>query len=172
MGADPARGHAGMACLDHHRDALGLKMIPDTVGDLCGQPFLNLKSAGKAVKHARQLGNSDHFVAGQISDCRFADDRCHVMFAMGLERNVLEQDDFVISADFLEHPRQMIRRVLGIARGIFPPRPSNALGRVGQPFAVGIVTGPANERLDRRGNLARNLDLGRRYDQIPVVQPS
>lgn len=59
------------------------------------------------------------------------------MLAMRLERNVLQQDDLVITAHFLEYARKVARRVVGIARAIFPPRPRNAVRRVDQPSRKG-----------------------------------
>ena len=70
-----------------------------------GQPLLHLQPPRKAVEHARQLGDADDAVARQIGDRRLADDRRHVMLAMRLERDVLEQHDLVIAADLLEGTR-------------------------------------------------------------------
>ena len=61
----PARGHAGVAGLDHHRHALGLEVVPDAVGDLGGQPFLDLQPPRKAMHHPRQLADSDHLSPGR-----------------------------------------------------------------------------------------------------------
>jgi hypothetical protein len=91
----------------------GLQVVPDALRDFGGQPFLDLQSPGKAVQHARQLGNADDMVLRQVGNRRLADDRRHVVFAMRLERNVLEQHDFVIAAHFLEHARQVDCRVVG-----------------------------------------------------------
>src|SRR3990167_980457 len=55
--AHAARGHAGMARLDHHGHAARLEVVPDALGDLGGELFLDLQAAGEAVEHARELGN-------------------------------------------------------------------------------------------------------------------
>ena len=144
-----ARGHAGVAGFDHHRDALRLEVVPDAVGDLCGQPLLDLQAAGEAVEHAGELGDSDDAVGRQIGDRGLADDRRHMMFAVRLERNVLEQHELVVAADLLEHPAQVDRGILAIAEAVFLPRPRHALGRIEQAFAFGIVAGPVDQRPDR-----------------------
>src|SRR5690606_21205960 len=41
--AHAARGHAGMARLDHHRDAFRLEIIPDALRDLGREPLLDLQ---------------------------------------------------------------------------------------------------------------------------------
>ena len=128
-------------------------MVPDAFGDFRRQPFLDLQPPRETVQHARQLGNAHDMVARQIGDRRLADDRRHVMLAMRLERDVLQQHDLVIAAHFLENSRQMDRRILAVALAIFLPRARHALGRVEQAFAAGIVAGPAEQRADRLLNL-------------------
>ena len=59
-GVDAAGGHAGVAGLDHHGDALGLEMLADAVGDLGGEPFLDLQPPGEAVEDAGELRDADH----------------------------------------------------------------------------------------------------------------
>jgi hypothetical protein len=58
--ADPARGHAGVAGLDDDRHALRLQMLADAVGDLRGQPLLDLQAPGIAVEDPGELGDADH----------------------------------------------------------------------------------------------------------------
>ena len=147
---------------------LGWRCSPDAVGDLRGQPLLDLQAPGEAVEHARQLADSDHLVARQIGDRRLADDRRHMMLAMRLERDVLQQHDLVIAADLLEGPGEVDRRVLGIAAGIFAPGPRHALRRVEQAFAVGVVAGPADQVRTASADLAGDVDLGRGFDQVAV----
>src|SRR3546814_4724558 len=73
-----------------------------------------------------------------------------MMFAVRLERNIAQQHDLVIAADLFESAGQMNRRVLDIAVAIFLPRARDALRRVAQPFARGIVAGPFDQRPHRR----------------------
>ena len=79
---------------------------------------------------------------------RLAHDRRHMMFAMRLERNILQQDNVVIAAHFVEDAREMISRIVVIAAAIFPPGPRHPLGRLQQAFPFGRIAGPADQRAD------------------------
>ena len=95
-----------------------------------------------------------------------------MMLAMRLERNVLQQDEFVIAADFLKSPRQMIAGIFEIAFAIFTPRPPDARRRIAQPLAVGIITGPAQYRAHGVLHLLRHsefLFFGRRFDGVMMI---
>src|SRR5918993_778905 len=166
---DAASRHAGMARLDDDRDALRLEMLPDRVRHLRGQPLLHLEPPGKAVKHARELADPHHLVARQVSDRRPADDRGHVVLAMALERNVLQQHDLVIAADLVEGPAEVDRRVLLVAASIFLPRLGNTPRRIEQAFAVGIVARPADEGADRVAHLVRDFAFRRGLDEVAVL---
>ena len=50
---DAPRAHASVARLDDHRNALGVEMLADAVGDLRGQPLLDLQPPREAVQHPR-----------------------------------------------------------------------------------------------------------------------
>src|SRR5690242_15447548 len=120
------------------------------------------------MEHASKLADSNHLVLGQIGDGGLADDGRHVVLAMRLERDRLQQNDLVIAADLLEGPVEVHRRVLGIALGIFAPGTSDAPRGVEQALTVGIVAGPANERSDRLFHVLGDLGLLRGLDEIPV----
>ena len=86
---------------------------------------------------------------------------------MRMERNVAQQDDFVIASDFLERALQVHRRVFLIARAVLLPRAAIAGGSVDQPFALRVITGPAQQGADRFLNFVRNGELvarGFRHD--------
>ena len=83
---------------------------------------------------------------GQVTHVRAADDRRHVVFAMALELDVAQHDEFVVALDFLEGARQVL---LGIQRVAAEPvlvGLDHALGRVEQAFARGVLAGPAQQR--------------------------
>ena len=143
-------------------------MLPDRVGDLRGQPLLHLEAAGEAVKHPRELADPDHLVVRQVGDRRLADDRRHVVLAVRLERDVLQQHDLVIAADFLEGAAKMLRGIFLIAARIFPPRARDAPRRIEQAFAVGVVAGPADQRPDRFAT-SSGTPCRWRLDEIAVV---
>ena len=145
-----------MGRLYHDGHTLGLQMLPDAVGHFGRQPLLHLQAIGKGMQHAGQLGNADHIVARQIGDMRLPHDRRHMMFAMRLKRNVLQQHDIVISAHLMENAREMIGGIVMIAPAIFAPGPRHTFRRLDQPFAFGRIARPADQRADRFRNLCRN----------------
>jgi hypothetical protein len=156
VGFDPPARHAAMLCLDHHRDAVGVEIVPDALGDLCGEPLLHLKPLGIAIEHAGELGDAHNPVLGHIGNGGRADDGGHMMFAVGLERDILEQDQLIISAHLFKGPGEMEARVLAIARTIFEPGPCHPLGRVEQAFAARIIARPFDQGPDRVANLSRD----------------
>src|SRR5690554_4392167 len=92
------------------------------------------------------------------------------MLAVALERDVLEQNDLVVTADFLESARKMSRRILGIAEAVFLPGARHPRRRVQQALAVGIVAGPADERAHGILDFVRNPNLSARIVFIGPYQ--
>jgi hypothetical protein len=78
---------------------------------------------------------------------------------MALERNVLQQHDFVIAAHFGKLAREVDRGIFRITLAIFLPRPRHALGRVQQALTRRIVPGPADQRANRLGHMLGHDDL-------------
>src|SRR5215470_14046613 len=75
-----------------------------------------------------------------------SDDRTHVMLAVRLEADVAQHHDLVIATGFLESTLEIVAWMVLVAGkplliGAHHPRRRRA-----QPFAVGVVAGPANER--------------------------
>jgi hypothetical protein len=149
-----------MSRVEHDGHPKWLEMGPNTVGDFGGETFLNLEATGVSVQHAGELGNADDAVAGKIGDMRLADDRRHVMLAMGQKRDVLEKDDVVVTAGVLKRSFQMYRGLFFVAPAILAPSPGNAFGRVDQAFSVRIVSRPPQQGTNGFFNL-RGDDLRR-----------
>ena len=146
----------------------GFEILPDAVGDLRGQPLLHLQPARKGLQHARELGDADDMVARQIGDMRLADDRRHVMLAMRLERDVLEQHDLVIAADFLEDAREMIGRIVGIALAIFLPGARDALAASRAGLRASDRRRPSGSamRIASLTSSGTSILAGRAYDRV------
>ena len=104
-----------MLGFDHHSDAVWMQMLPDALRDLRGETLLDLQPSRKTIEHTRKLGNADDTLVWHISNRRFAGDRCHMVFAMRLKRNVFEQDEFVIAPNFLKRSGEVMSRVLTVA---------------------------------------------------------
>ena len=149
MGAYAAPGHAAVAGLDDDGDAQRLQIVPYALGDLRGQPLLNLQAPGIAFQHPRQLRDTHNAIGGQIGDRRGAGDRRQMVLAMRLERDVPQQNHLVIASDLLEGAGEMGRGILVVPRCIFAPGAANAGGRVAQALAVGIVARPQQQGADR-----------------------
>src|SRR5580704_1434176 len=90
-----------------------------------------------------------------------ADDRREVMLAMGLEADVAQHDDLVIAAGLLECALEVLARIVLVAGEPFFVGACYPRRRGTQPFAVGIVAGPADQGADR------GLGLGARWPGRP-----
>jgi hypothetical protein len=100
------------------------------------------------VDHASELGQADDPVGREIGDMDLADERHHVVLAMGRERDVADEDDVVIALDLLEGAVERLRRILVVAGIELLIRADHAVGRACQPFAGGVVAGPADQGAD------------------------
>ena len=92
-----ADGHAGVGGFEDAGDALGLEFVHECVGDLGGEAFLDLGSAGVAVDEAGEFGEADDFTVGEVGDVCAAGEGEEVVFAEGVELDVFEEDDFVVA---------------------------------------------------------------------------
>jgi len=68
----PAHHHAEMARFNDHADALWLDGFLNGLGNLRGQPFLDLQAAGEDFDQARNLAQADDFAVRNICDVNFA----------------------------------------------------------------------------------------------------
>jgi len=83
-----------MLGIDDHADSAGIQYFLDGIGNLPGQPFLNLEPPCVHIGDPRQLGNTDYFVVGDIPDMAFAEERQQMVLAQGINLDV-SQDDHV-----------------------------------------------------------------------------
>ena len=97
-----ARGHALVRRLDHHGDAARLQHFLHGVGDLGRELLLDLQALGEGIDHARELADADHALVRQVADMDLADDRHHVVLAVGFEADVAQHHDLVVALDLLE----------------------------------------------------------------------
>ena len=77
-----------------------------------------------------------------------ADERRHVMLAMGIEFYVAQHHDVVIAFEVGEGARQRLIGILVVALEIFAIRLDHAAGGFMQALAGGIIAGPCNQRAD------------------------
>src|SRR5260370_32646065 len=76
-------------------------------------------------------------------------DRRDVVLAMRFEADVLQYDDFVIPVGVLERALQERHRILFVAAEELVVGADNAVGGAKEPFAPGVVAGPADQRAHR-----------------------
>jgi hypothetical protein len=131
-----------MSRLDHDANTPGLKYLINRIGDLRSQSLLDLQSASISLHDPSQLGNANDSAVRDISDPCASNNRCHVMFAMALERYASENDHFVVAIRFFECLPQNLFRVLPVARKIFLVCSDEAGGFFTQPFAIGVLADP------------------------------
>ena len=87
-----------------------------------------------------------------------ADDRRDVVLAMQFEADVLQRDDLVVTIGFLEGALQQRYRIHAIAAEELLVGAHDAVGSAEQPFAAGVVAGPAQQGANRvQGFLAGRL---------------
>ena len=75
----------------------GLQDLLDRGRDLRGHVLLRLQAARIDVDQPRELGQPDHPVDRLVGDMRLADERHHVMLAMGVEGDVAHQHEIVVA---------------------------------------------------------------------------
>ena len=112
----------------------------------------------------------------------FAYDWNHVVFAMGLEPDIAQQNNFVVSFNFFKSPLKYGFGIGGIAGKELFVGAHDAIRGIHEPFPVGVIARPSDQRPNRRlrirtlGHVAREdllvlhleAQAGRRR---PVGQP-
>src|SRR2546423_7219852 len=148
--AHAAHRHAQVLGFDQHERAAGVQRLDERVGDLGGEPFLDLRTLGEAVDEARQLGEPGDtpVTARDVRDMGAPMECREVVFAVAEERDVAYQHHLVVvrleghhevPARIFVQPAEDLRVHLGDA-------PRGAL----QAVAVGVFT-------DRDEDLAHGL---------------
>ena len=108
-GLDAAQGHAGVFGFDDHTDALGLQVFGEPIGDLFGEPFLDLGATGEMLDDTGEFGQSEDAVTGQVSDVGDADERQQVVFAYRPQRDTAGEDEVVIGGRGADPPHPALR---------------------------------------------------------------
>ena len=77
-------------------DALRLEPLLEEVGDLLGQPLLDLQAAGVHLDDPRDLRQPDDPAARDVGDRRGPEERQQVVLAQRVERDVLDDDHLAV----------------------------------------------------------------------------
>ena len=155
-----AGAHALVLGVDQHGDAGGREVVLDGVGDLHGHGLLGLETLGEDLDQTGQLGETDDLAGRHVRDPGLAQERRHVVFAVALHVDAAQHDHVVIALHVLEGARQLLGRVAVVAGEPLAIGLDDALGRVQQAFAVGIVAGPGQQRPDGGHGLVFGGALG------------
>src|SRR6516162_11011285 len=79
---------------------------------------------------------------------RFADERDHVVLAVGMQLDIAQHDDIIIARNFVEGAGQHVERALMIAGKKLIVGADHPLWGLAQAFARRIVAGIGYERAD------------------------
>ena len=82
--------------LDDHADTARREVGLQPVGDLLGQPLLDLRAAGEQLDDPGELRQPEDPLAGQVADVRDADERQQVVLADRLHRDVAGEHQLVV----------------------------------------------------------------------------
>src|SRR5690242_1383807 len=93
---DSTHHHAKMPSFNDHTDSNRFNGVLNRVGDLLGQPFLNLQAASEDIHQARNFAESDHAPFGQIGNMNFAEERQHVMLAEAEDFDIFHDNHLVV----------------------------------------------------------------------------
>lgn len=111
---DTSHRHTEVLALDYDGHTNRIEDFLNAVLDLCGEALLQLQSAGKAFHHAWDLAQSDDGAVGDVSHVGLAEEGQQMMFAEGVDFDVLHHDD--LSVVFVEESAfEDFLRVLAVA---------------------------------------------------------
>ena len=102
VGPRAAQAHAAVLGLDHDADAARVEALVEVVGDLAGEPLLGLDAAGEELHGARELGEPEDPVGGQVADVGDARERQQVVLAQRADRDVADQHQLVVPGSVVE----------------------------------------------------------------------
>ena len=122
--------------LNRDGDTIGLQAVHHDVGDLGGEPLLQLRAPGDGVDQPRELGDADHAPARHVGDMRRAAEREEVVFADREEGDIAEDHHFVVA--LVEADLEQRFGVDFASAEHFLERRGDAAGRFEQSLAVGV----------------------------------
>ena len=137
-----ARCHALMRCFDHHANTLRVQDVPDAICDLRGHLLLHLKAASECLDNACEFADADDFLIRQVANMRVADDRRHVVFAMGFELDVTQHDHLIVAVKFFECTREKLDRIFLVAAEPVLVGAGDPRGCINQSFPARVFAGP------------------------------
>src|SRR6266576_1579781 len=142
---DAAHHHAEMPRLDHHANSLRFDRLLDRLGNLSGQPLLNLEPPRENLNQPRNLAETNDFSIRNISHVYLAEEWQHVVLTQAEHLYILYDHHLVIRNGeqslaqqslgiFFVSPREKLIRLL------------DSLRRADESLAIRILT-EANKHL-------------------------
>src|SRR5688500_9004611 len=110
-----------MAATDNYTDGLGLQVFDQGLCNLLCQALLYLQARGKAVDQASQFREHDDVPTREITNGCMTEEGSEMMFAMGIDRYLPDDDQFVVTLAAIGECLENSRGVLLITAG--PVRP-------------------------------------------------
>ncbi|MPM31940.1 hypothetical protein SDC9_78497 [bioreactor metagenome] len=141
-----------MLAVDHHDDAARVQVRHQGLGDLGGQSFLDLGTAGVDVDQPGQLGQTGHLAvgAGDVADVGDPGERHEVVLAHRPDLDVLDQDQFAVVD--VEGRRQHLAAGPAHAREHFAVHPGDPFRGLEQTLAIRVLTDTDQDLADGSGD--------------------
>src|SRR5258708_11430847 len=134
---DATHHHAQMPGLDDHADALWLDGVLDGLGNLRGQPLLDLQAARERLDEARYFAQADHFSVGDVGHVHLAKKRQKVVLAQAEHFDIFH-DHHLVVADSKERLAQKRFGIVLVALDEKLHGLLDARGCARKAFAIGI----------------------------------
>jgi alanyl-tRNA synthetase len=140
---------------DYTCRSLGVKLLHQGVGDLRGEPLLDLQALGITLHESGQFAQAHDLAVGQVGHVRPAGEGHQVMLADGVKLNVAQQNDFVVP--LVEDRFQVAAGILGHSAKEFGVSAGHAGRGFQETFAAGVFT-DGGENLAHGPLDARQID--------------
>ena len=85
-----------MSCLNDNGNAERMKCLVDGVFDLCGEPFLYLKTTRIGFHNACNLAEAGDVTIGDVADMSLADEGDHMVLAQRIHFDVFDDDHLFV----------------------------------------------------------------------------
>ncbi len=131
-----ARAHAQMLALHDDHNAMRRKLLVNDIRDLRCDSLLHLQPAGNRLYETGKLAESRYFAARDITDMRFPEEWRHMMLALAVIYDILDDDKLLML--LIERDAKHLARINLIAGKNFLIHPCYAGRRFQQAFTLYI----------------------------------
>src|SRR5690606_2932410 len=146
--ADAAGFHAHVASADDHPYPLRLQMLLQRVGDLIGEPLLDLKPTGEHVRQAGELGQPYNLAVRDVGDSSRTENVRQVVLTFGVDWDVLDDHHLVVLLGPVLKYLEDIRGILAVPTAPVGPCFGHAARGLPQATAFRVLTDELEQTLD------------------------